>query len=98
MRTTSTLEAYNGVLADNVVNKGHFFKFAHDNRSEEYFKSREATQLIESGGKTAKKRKPEWVVSTFLHILCAISMFNSNLLFPFIHRSAINKLVRYAYA
>lgn len=62
MQTTSTLEAYNNVLANNVVHKGHFFKFIHDIRSEELLKSKEAEQLIESGGKTAKKRKTEWMV------------------------------------
>lgn len=61
MRTTSTLEAYNGALGNNVVNRGHFFVFVHDIRSEELFKSREAKSLVESGGKTAKKRKVEWV-------------------------------------
>lgn len=62
MRTTSTLEAYNSVLANNVANKGHFFKFIHDIRSEELLKCQELEQLFESGGKTAKKRKLEWMV------------------------------------
>lgn len=62
MRTTSTLEAYNSVLANNVVNRGHFFKFVHDIRSEELLKRREVLLLFESGGRTAKKRKPEWMV------------------------------------
>lgn len=66
MRTTSTLEAYNGVLGDNVVNRGHFFKFAHDLRSEEHHTFGEAAKLIESGGATAKRRKPEWVVCNLL--------------------------------
>lgn len=69
MRTTSTLEAYNNVLANNVVHKGHFFKFVHDIRSEELLKSKEVEQLFESGGKTAKKRKLEWMVRC---VLCMI--------------------------
>lgn len=66
MRTTSSLEAYNKVLGDNIANRGHFFKFVHDLRSEELLKTREAQQLIESGGKTAKRRKVIWVVSICL--------------------------------
>lgn len=68
MRTTSTLEAYNKVLADNVVHRGHFFKFVHGIRSEELLKAREVEQLFESGGKTAKKRKLEWMVCVFTSI------------------------------
>lgn len=62
MRTTSSLEAYNKVLGDNITNRGHFFKFVHDLRGEELLKTREAQQLIESGGKTAKRRKLIWMV------------------------------------
>lgn len=69
MRTTSTLEAYNNVLANNVVHKGHFFKFVHDIRSEELLKSKEVEQWFENGGKTAKKRKLGWMVRC---VLCMI--------------------------
>lgn len=65
MRTTSTVEAYNSVLADGIAIKGHFFKFVHDLRSEEHYKFGEATKLINSGGATAKRRKVEWVVGSF---------------------------------
>lgn len=69
MRTTSTLEAYNCVLGDNVTNNGHFFKFAHDLRAEELLKSRELEQFFESGGATEKQRKIEWMVC-FFTIFC----------------------------
>lgn len=69
MRTTSTLEAYNCVLGDNVTNRGQFFKFAHDLRAEELLKSRELEQLFESGGATQKQRKIEWMVCIFHHFL-----------------------------
>lgn len=79
MRTTSTLEAYNSVLAANVIHRGDFFQFVHDIRSEEFFKSGQAKDLIDSGGATAKKRKPEWVVSYFLFIFKYCHSLNATL-------------------
>lgn len=70
MRTTSSLEAYNGVLNKSLQNKGGFFGFVHDIRSEVYFKHDELNELIESGSKTERKRKPEYlVISMSLHVI-----------------------------
>lgn len=63
MRTTCSLEAYNGVLNKNVVNKGHFFSFVHDMRNEEYIKREEFATFLESGAKTANYRRIEYRVN-----------------------------------
>lgn len=67
MRTTSSLEAYNGVLNNNLTAHGNFFIFVHSIRAEELLKRDEFNNYINSGGQTAKKRRPEYIVS--MHIL-----------------------------
>lgn len=57
MRTTSTLEAYNGVLGKRIMPKGNFFKFVKALQEEEESKNREFALLIESGGVSAAKKK-----------------------------------------
>lgn len=49
-RTTSALEAYNGVLGRLIQKRGNFFKFVEVLRDEEYEKSKNFSTLIESGG------------------------------------------------
>ena len=60
-RTTSALEAYNGVLGKKVMTKGHFFKFITILQAEEFSKSAEFSMLIESGGGSKKNNKKKKV-------------------------------------
>lgn len=77
MRTTSSLEAYNGVLNKTIVNKGHFFNFIHDLRAEEFIKREELEAYMISGAKTAKRRRKEYKVrksyfhGKYVYIICA---------------------------
>lgn len=57
MRTTSTLEAYNGVLGKRIIPKGNFFKFIKTLQQEEDTKNREFGLLVDSGGASASKKK-----------------------------------------
>lgn len=75
MRTTCSVEAYNRVLNDNIVNNGNLFTFVHDIRNEEQLKRDEMEELLESGSATAKKRRAAYVVcntfvSLFLNMFC----------------------------
>lgn len=59
-RTTSALEAYNGVLRKRIIKKGNFYKFVRAILDEEFIKSVELDQLIDSGGANdtdSKKRR-----------------------------------------
>lgn len=56
-RTTSAVEAYNGILGRSAEKNGHFFKFVRIIRDEEFFKSRHFAMLCESGGSLAKKKR-----------------------------------------
>lgn len=56
-RTTSAVEAYNGILGRSAEKMGIFFKFVRIIRDEEFFKSRHFEMLCESGGSLAKKRR-----------------------------------------
>lgn len=56
-RTTSAVEAYNGVLGKGAEKNGHFFKFVGLIRDEEFFKSRHFSMLCESGGSLSKKKR-----------------------------------------
>lgn len=58
-RTTSAVEAYNGVLGRSADKNGNFFKFVAVIRDEEYFKSRHFFMLTESGGSLCKKKKKQ---------------------------------------
>lgn len=49
-RTTSSLEAYNGVLGKIIQAKGGFYKFVSSIREEEFSKARDLKMLIDSGG------------------------------------------------
>lgn len=50
MRTTSSIEAYNGKLGRVITKKGHFFKFTEALRNEEFQKSMKMEALQRSGG------------------------------------------------
>lgn len=56
-RTTSAVEAYNGVLGRFAEKNGHFFKFVRFIRNEEFFKSRHFSMMCESGGALSQKRR-----------------------------------------
>ena len=56
-RTTSAVEAYNGVLGRYAEKHCHFFKFVGLIRNEEFYKSRHFAILCESGGSLSKKRR-----------------------------------------
>lgn len=56
MRTTSSLEANNRCLNDNIINHGNFFTFVHDLRLEEYSKSVEFERFVTSGGQSKAPR------------------------------------------
>lgn len=56
MRTTSSLEANNGTLNDNVVNHGNLFTFIHDLRLEEFLQWQKFKRHFESGGQAAEPR------------------------------------------
>ncbi|XP_075150890.1 uncharacterized protein LOC142224998 [Haematobia irritans] len=56
-RTTSAVEAYNGVLGRSADRGGDFFKFVAVIRNEEFFKSRQFEQCVEGGGTLCKRKK-----------------------------------------
>lgn len=56
-RTTSAIEAYNGVLGRMIAKTGNFFKFVKVLQSEEFSKHRDFQLLIESGGTFSQKRR-----------------------------------------
>lgn len=60
-RTTSAVEAYNGILGRSAGKNGHFFKFVRIIQEEEFFKSRRFSILCESGGSLAKKKRKDSV-------------------------------------
>lgn len=55
-RTTSSIEAYNGVLGKCIKSNDNFFKFTKAIRNEEFFKSRQFASLVECGGLSKKRR------------------------------------------
>lgn len=55
-RTTSAIEAYNGVLGRLLPKRGQFFKFVSILRDEEFHQSRNFHQLVESGGICGAKK------------------------------------------
>lgn len=84
MRTTSSVEAYNGVLNKTLQTHGHFFNFVHDMRAEDFFKRDELIELIKSGNKTAKKRRAEYKVIYYLNrqlTFLSVPISRPNLLF-----------------
>lgn len=75
MRTTCSVEAYNGVLNRHIANRGHFFTFIHDMRNEEQIQRDEMHALIDSGHATATKRRKAYVVCVivkFLLLCCCV--------------------------
>lgn len=56
MRTTSSLEANNRTLNDNVINHGNLFTFIHDLRLEEYLQFTNFKRHCENGGKVKDPR------------------------------------------
>lgn len=57
-RTTSAIEAYNGVLGRMIPKHGNFFKFVSILLYEEFSKSRDLKLLIDCGGALGKVKKP----------------------------------------
>lgn len=92
MRTTSSLEAYNGVLNKTIVNRGHFFNFIHDMRAEEFLKRAELNDIIMSGAGTAKRRRAEHKVSMNVCVIvqtCYFFFCFLNLFFLFLFLSFV---------
>lgn len=56
-RTTSDVEAYNGVLGRMISKNGNFFKFVKALQDEEFLKSRNFKMLVESGGTVGGKQR-----------------------------------------
>lgn len=56
-RTTSALEAYNGILGKMIPKHGNFFKFVQVLQAEEFSKSREFEQFVSSGGSFGKPKR-----------------------------------------
>lgn len=56
-RTTSAIEAYNGVLGRIIPKHGNFFKFVKMLQNEEFSKGRELELLINSGGTYGTSRR-----------------------------------------
>lgn len=56
MRTTSSLEANNGVMNSTVVNHGNFFSFVYDLRQQEFLSSMRFHRHFESGGQAKLPR------------------------------------------
>lgn len=75
MRTTSSVEAYNGQLNRRIVNKGGLFHFVHDLRSEEFIQRVEMREFILSGNATAPKRRPEYMVSVHVCVRVIVYVF-----------------------
>lgn len=74
MRTTSSVEANNMVLNENIINRGNFFTFAHDLRLEECLQFQNLRRCFESGGKPRDVRK-KYKVSAICHILYFLIQF-----------------------
>lgn len=71
-RTTSALEAYNGVLGERITKRGHFFKFVRCLQQEEYCKSREFAMLVESGGSTGTRKRKRVCICCMTDIAISI--------------------------
>lgn len=79
MRTTSSIEAYNRVLGDNILSRAQFYRFVLALRCEEYKTSQSMEKFIDSGGLRRKcAQKPEFKVRFFF------SFSSHSLLFVFI--------------
>lgn len=81
-RTTSALEAYNGVLGRLIQKRGNFFKFVEVLRDEEYEKSKQFSILIESGGTIGAKRSKTVYINRSNMILEASEMLEQGKLTP----------------
>lgn len=57
MRTTSSLESYNAALGRKFPVKGNFFRFVKLIADEEFIKSRDMRDAVDSGGSSTRKRK-----------------------------------------
>lgn len=68
MRTTSSLEANNGVMNNCVVNHGNFFTFVHDLRLQEFLSAMRFDRHFQSGGKEKLPRFEYKVLIIFLGI------------------------------
>ncbi|XP_075154199.1 uncharacterized protein LOC142227589 [Haematobia irritans] len=72
IRTTSAVEAYNGVMGKLIEKNGNFFKFVEAIRKEEYFKSRSFQMLCDIGVPVKKKKKrssKEAIITDCTHLL-----------------------------
>lgn len=77
-RTTSALEAYNGVLGKTIQSKGAFFKFVSAIRSEEFIKQRDLVQLIDSGGASSSNNRKRVTKDRYARIEEALELFTKN--------------------
>lgn len=73
MRTTSSLEAFNGAINNRIVNHGNFYTFVHDLRLQEFLWSMRFVQHFQNGGKKEPQRKQyeveKFVISFFIYLL-----------------------------
>lgn len=76
MRTTSSLEAYNGVINNHVVNHGNFFTFVHDLRLQEFLYSIRFVQQFK--GKKSQKQRREYQVENYKIICSTVFLPASN--------------------
>lgn len=88
MRTTSSIEAYNRVLGDNILSRAQFYRFVLALRCEEYKTSQSMEKFIDSGGLRRKcAQKPEFKVR--ISFFSFSSLF---LLFVFILSKKIERM------
>lgn len=81
IRTTSSVEAYNGQLGRIIAKKGHFFKFVECLRTEEFSKSVHMRSLINTGGATKSvNRKKNDVVIHFYSLYFVLPGLRENFL------------------
>lgn len=65
-RTNCAVEAFNGAIGRRMKHKAEFFKFVKELREEEFHKTLEFEELLETAGASANpRRKPFYVVTTF---------------------------------
>lgn len=92
-RTTSALEAYNGVLGRQIQKKGNFFRFVETLREEEYEKSKKFEVLIESGGTVGAKRSTKYFETRSVKIAEATELLEKGKITPmlFLNRLAFQR-------
>lgn len=88
-RTTNALEAYNGHLSRQIQKKGHFFKFLEEIKEQEFRKSVDFANLIQSGAQSAgTKRIRVWFSDLYFATMVNLQLFCYSLV---IKRSKIKR-------